>query len=163
MPAFLSAQEEQPKSTKAGWAVHLGAGYMYGGNIGVLVEKQIFINEKLRISPFGSLGFAEGGTDSLSNTYYWFGYAAGANLEYGKKHRIIFGPHFIGENIIGKSVEIKKNSLNGLSVILGYKGTANFGLIWQVYIGNITVQDEFTTGKKYFNSSHIGLGIGYKF
>lgn len=166
VPAFLSAQEEKPKSTKDGWAIHLGAGFMYAGNIGILIEKQIFLNEKLRVSPFGAVGVAEGGTDSISKIkYYWFGLAVGANLEYGKKHRIIFGPHFVGNNLIGNSDEVKKNFLAGASFIIGYKGTADFGLIWQVYIGDIYSQDDdpFSNNETYSHRSHVGLGLGYKF
>ena len=164
LPILLTAQEENNKSTKGGWAIHLGAGIMFGGNIGFLMEKQILLNEKLRISPFASLGIAEGGTDSISNKkYYWFGYAAGANLEYGRKHRIIFGPHFIGNNLIGNSIEVKKNFFAETSFIIGYKGTAKFGLIWELYIGDVYLQDLYSESKKYFHSSHLGLGIGYKF
>ena len=163
LPIFLIAQEEKTKSTKDGWAIHIGAGFMFGGNAGVLIENQILLKEKLRISPFMALGIAEGETDSASVRYNWFGSAMGANLEYGKKHRAILGPHLISQSIIGNSVEVKKNFLPGLSFIVGYKGTANFGLIWQVYIGNIYTQDPLLESKKYFNYSHVGVGIGYKF
>lgn len=165
LPLTLKAQEEKkPKSTKDGCAMNIGAGIMFGGNIGLEMEYQILLKEKLRLSPFVSAGVAEGGTDFItSKKYYWFGYAAGPNLEYGKKHRIIFGSHFVGNNIIGNSIEVKKNSLTGLSIILGYKGTADFGLIWQIYIGDIYLQDSWSDSKKFYHSSHLGLGIGYKF
>lgn len=161
----LFAQDKENKSVKEGLAIHLGAGIMYGGNIGLLIEKQILLNEKLRVSPFAAVGVAEGGTDSISNKkYYWFGYSAGANLEYGKKHRMIFGPHFVGNNFIGNSDEVKKNFLAGVSFIIGYKGTAGFGLIWQVYVGDIYSQDDdpFSNNKTYSHRSHVGLGLGYK-
>jgi hypothetical protein len=160
---IVRSQDTLSKGVKDGWAIHIGAGVMYGGNIGFLTERQILLKENLRISPFGSFGFAIGGTDSIGGKYNSFEYAAGANLEYGKKHRIILGPHFVGQNIIGNSVDIKKKSLMGASFIIGYKGTANFGLIWQVYIGDIYLQDQFSSSKKYSHSSHMGLGIGYKF
>ncbi len=164
LPITLLAQEDNPQSARGGWAIHIGAGIMYGGNFGILGERQFILKEKFRISPFIASGVAEGGTDSVSNKkYYWFGSALGANFEYGKKHRIIFGPHFVGNNLIGNSIEIKKNALAGASFIIGYKGTANFGLIWLVYIGDIYLQDPYIDSKKYFHSSHMGLGIGYKF
>lgn len=163
IPSFLSAQDEKNKSIKAGWAIHAGAGFMYGGNIGILGEKQILLNEKIRISPFGSVGLAEGGTDSTGVKYNWFGYAAGANFEYGKKHRVIFGPHFIGQNLIGNSVEVKKDFAAGATFILGYKGTANFGLIWQIYVGAIWMQEPLLDSKKLYSNSHMGIGLGYKF
>lgn len=165
LPHILSAQEEK-KSLKDGWAIHLGAGIMYGGNIGFLTERQILLSEKLRVSPFAAIGVAEGGTDSISRKkYYWFGYSTGANLEYGKKHRIILGPHFEGNNLIGNSDEVKKKFFGGFSFILGYKGTADFGLIWQVYIGDFYSPDDdpFSTNKKYEHRSQVGIGIGYKF
>ena len=163
LPQFLFAQKENDKSTNDGWAIHLGAGFIYGGNIGLLMEKQILLNEKFRISPFVSAGFAEGGTDSTSKKYYWGGCAAGVTFEYGKKHRIIFGPHFIGNNVIGNSIEVKKNFLAGTSFIIGYKGTAKCGLIWQLYVGDIYLQEALSDSKKYSHSSQMGLGIGYKF
>ena len=167
LPLTLNAQEEKkPKSIKAGWAMNVGAGIMFGGNIGIQIENQILLKEKLRISPFVSVGVAEGGTDSItSKKYFWFGYAAGANLEYGKKHRIILGPHFEGNNLIGNPNNLKKNFFGGFSFILGYKGTADFGLIWQVYIGNFYSPDDdpFSANTKYEHRSHVGIGVGYKF
>ena len=163
LPLLVWSQETPTKSIKDCWAIQIGAGFMYGGNIGLLTERQIILNENFRISPFVATGIAEGGTDSTSQKYYWFSYVAGANLEYGKKHRIIFGPHFVGQNLVGNSVEVKKNFLPGPSFIIGYKGTADFGLIWQVYIGDIYVQDPTTNSKVYSHNSHIGLGLGYKF
>jgi|694.fasta_scaffold11422_7 hypothetical protein len=165
-PFIVWSQDTLTKSVKDGLAIHLGAGIIYGGNLGVLVERQILLKGKFRISPFAAVGVAEGGTDSISKkNYYWFGYTAGVNLEYGKKHRIIFGPHFVGNNLIGNSDEVKKNFLAGASFILGYKGTADFGLIWQVYIGDIYSQDDdpFSNNKTYSHRSHVGLGLGYKF
>lgn len=166
VPAFLFAQDDKPKSIKDGWAMNVGAGIMFGGNIGIQIENQILLKEKFRLSPFVSAGVAEGGTDSItSKKYYWFGYAVGANLEYGKKHRLILGPHFEGNNLIGNSNEIKKNFFGGFSFIVGYKGTADFGLIWQVYIGDFYSPDDdpFSANKKYEHRSHVGIGVGYKF
>lgn len=167
LPWALNAQEEKgPKSTKAGWAMSIGAGVMFGGNIGIQIENQILLKEKLRLSPFISVGGAEGGTDTITDIkYYWFGYAAGANLEYGKKHRVILGPHFEGNSLIGNSNEVKKNFFGGFSFILGYKGTADFGLIWQVYIGDFYSPDDdpFSANKKSEHRSHVGIGVGYKF
>ena len=166
LPFFVWSQETPAKSVKGGWAIHLGAGIMYGGNIGFLTEKQICLKEKLRVSPFMAVGVAEGGTDSISQKkYYWSGYAAGANLEYGKKHRIILGPHFEGNYLIGNSDVAKKNFFGGFSFILGYKGTADFGLIWQIYIGDFYSPDDdpFSANKKYEHRSQVGIGIGFKF
>lgn len=166
-PCALNAQEEKKaKSTKAGWAMNIGAGVMFGGNIGIQVENQIPLKGKFRFSPFVSAGIGEGGTDvTTSKKYYWFGYSAGANLEYGKKHRVISGPHFVGNNLIGNSDGVKKNFFGGVSFILGYKGSADFGLIWQVYIGDFYSPDDdpFSGNREYEHRSHVGIGVGYKF
>ncbi|MBI3509341.1 MAG: hypothetical protein HY064_01655 [Bacteroidetes bacterium] len=165
-PLFVWSQEAPNKGVKAGWAMNIGAGVMFGGNLGIQIENQILLKEKLRLSPFVSAGVGEGGTDPItSKKYYWFGYAAGANLEYGKKHRIILGSHFVGNNLIENSNAVKKNFFGGLSFILGYKGTADFGLIWQVYIGDLYSPDDdpFSANKKYEHRSQVGIGLGYKF
>jgi hypothetical protein len=166
LPIIIKGQEVSTKSQREGWAIHLGAGTMYGGNIGFLTERQILIKEKLRISPFLSIGVGEAGTDSITaKKHYWLGYAAGANFEYGKKHRIILGPNFEGNSLIGNSDRVRKNFFGGFSFILGYKGTSDFGLIWQVYIGNFYSPDDdpFSANTKYEHRSHAGIGIGYKF
>jgi len=165
-PFFVWCQEKSTKSIKDGFAIHLGAGIMYGGNIGFLIEKQIHLKEKVRVSPFLAFGFAEGAAESISNKkYYWFGISSGVNMEYGKKHRIIFGSHFEVNNLFGNSSEVKKNFFVGVSSILGYRGTNNFGLIWQVYIGDFYSPDDdpFSENIKYENRSQVGIGIGYKF
>lgn len=167
LPITLQAQEEnKSKCTNDGWAMYVGAGVMFGGNIGIQVENQFLLKEKFRISPFISSGVAEGGTDSISSKkYYWFGYAAGANFEYGNRHRVIFGPHLVGNDLIGNSDAVKKDFFGGVSFILGYKGTADFGLTWQVYIGDFYSPDDdpFSATKNFEHRSHFGIGVGYKF
>ena len=103
-PCIARSQDTLSKSQKDSWAIHLGIGNMYGGNIGVLGERQILLKEKFRISPYAAIGVAEGGTDSISQKkYFWLGYTAGVNFEYGRNNRIIFGPHFIANNLLGNS------------------------------------------------------------
>jgi hypothetical protein len=162
-PNLALAQEAPKKSEKGGWAIHMGAGFIYGGNIGLLGERQIHVKGKFRVSPFCAVGWAEGETDSVSHKNSWLGFSTGLTMEYGVKHRLIFGPLFVYQQLLGSSVEVKKNQLPGASFILGYKGTANFGLIWQIYIGDIYTSDPNSNSKKYEHSSHMGLGLGYKF
>lgn len=163
----LHAQDEvKLKPQTGGWALHLGAGIMFGGNLGLQLENQILLRDQLRISPFVSFGAAEGGTDSVSSEkYYWLGYAAGANLEYGNRHRVFLGPHFEGNRLLGTSPRIEKNYFGGISLVLGYKGMTDFGLTWQVYVGDFYSPDDdpFSAEKKYEHRSHFGLGVGYKF
>ncbi len=163
---ILYSQESIPKNVKDGWAIHFGAGNMYGGNIGFLTERQILIKGKFRLSPFVSFGIGEAGTDSISKLkHYWLGYATGTNFEYGNRHRIILGTNIEGNSQIRNSDYIKKNFFGGFSVILGYKGTANFGLIWQIYIGDFYSPDDdpFSSNTIYEHRSQAGIGIGYKF
>lgn len=164
-PSLVMGQEIPAKSVKDGWAIYLGAGYMFGGNIGVLGERQILLKEKFRISPFLASGFSEGTEDTALRRFNWFGIAAGVNMEYGKKHRVFVGPHVVLQELLGNSEQVKKNQLSSVSFIVGYKGTADFGLIWQVYIGDVYSQDDdpFSTNKTFSHRSQVGLGIGYKF
>lgn len=164
-PCILMSQEMPSASKKDGWAVQLGAGFMYSGNIGILVERQFLLEKKLRVSPFISTGFSEGGEDPQLKKYYWYGNAAGVNVELGGKHRLVLGPHLVFQNLIGNSADAKKNHLTNYSFILGYKGTAGFGLIWQVFIGDVFSQDgdPFSSNLTYSHRSQVGLGLGYKF
>lgn len=164
-PLIIPGQEGKiPKSAGGGPVFSIGAGHMFGGNIGLRIENEILWKEKLRISLFISAGVAEGETDTITgNRFNWFGYALGANLEYGKKSRIIFGPHLVGNNLLGESVIVRREHLAGLSLILGYKGMTDFGLMLLIYIGDLYIQSPTGLSKKYMHNSHFGLGIGYKF
>jgi hypothetical protein len=164
-PLTLFCQEVPSADKKDGWAIQVGAGYLYSGNVGVLAERQILLKNSFRVSPFASTGFAEGGESAQLKKYYWYGNSAGVNMEYGNKHRMVFGPAFVLQNLIGNAVDAKKTLLTSYSLILGYKGTADFGLIWQVYIGNIYSQDDdpFSINLDYSHRSQVGLGLGYKF
>ena len=151
------------KSEKDGWAIGLGAGYLYSGNIGLLVERQIILQGNWRLSPFASAGWAEGGTDLLRNRYSYIGLAGGVNLEFGTKHRAFIGSHAVVQRQLGRSVEVYRDILPGVSLILGYKGTSNRGLIWQIYIGDIYTQEATNVSKAFDHYSQVGLGLGYKF
>ena len=167
LSVHLCGQERVPgKREKDGWAIQIGGGIMYGGNIGLLTERQIFLKQKFRFTPFFSTGIGEAGTDSITSTrHYWLGYAAGLNLEYGIKHRIFIGPHFEGNSVLGRSDHFKKTYFSGIGTIIGYKGTSRIGLIWLVYIGNFYSPDDdpFSADKSCDHRSQFGLGLGYKF
>ena len=84
----------------------------------------------------------------------------------GRMHRFIFGPQLVGARNISNDPEdavIYKKSLDGLSFIAGYKGTANFGLMWQVVFGVAYLQNPLMPDDKHFFQPHVGLGMGYKF
>lgn len=161
--SHVQSQTATSKSKKDGWAIGMGAGYMYAGNMGVLFERQMKLKERWRLSPFASAGWAEGGTDSLKNRYSYIGLASGINLEFGKKHRAFIGSHAVVQRQLGQSVEVYRDILPGVSLILGYKGTSNWGLIWQIYIGDIYTQEATNESKAFDHYSQVGLGLGYKF
>jgi len=156
------------KYNKPGLAIQLGAGVLYGF-LGGLVEYQIILKEKVRITPLAGMGFSTGGaypTDTINMEGTWLNYAIGFNIEYGKKHRLIVGPQVIGANYISKerpNESINKRMFVGSSFIVGYKGTASFGLIWQLYVGVAHMQKPLMNDMKYFFEPNVGLGIGYKF
>ena len=95
LPGIIWSQEAPEKGTKDGWALHVGFGNYYGGNIGLTGERQILLKEKFRISPYLACGFSEAGEDSSFQQHYWLGFATGANFVIGKKHRLLFGPQFV--------------------------------------------------------------------
>lgn len=157
------AQDDQLKSQRGGWAVHVGAGYIYGGSIGLLGERQILISDKFRISPSMASGVERLGTDSTGTKYYYLGFTGGFNLEIGKKHRLIFGPHFTSQSQLNNNLDTKKSWLPSGSLILGYRGMADFGLIWQIYIGDNYIQDAWIDDKKFHHTTQFGLGFGWIF
>ncbi|MBP7460452.1 MAG: hypothetical protein KBA26_04115 [Candidatus Delongbacteria bacterium] len=161
-PVLVRSQEGPSKIMEDGWAIQLGAGFIYGGNLGILGERQILLKENFRLSPCVSLGVAEGGKDSTSIRYAWLGVSIGLMMEYGKKYRIIWGPQIVMNQELGNSVEVKKNRFPCYSFIVGYKRTSDFGLIWQVYIGDVYLPDPLENSWDYAHSSHVGIGIGYK-
>jgi hypothetical protein len=156
------------KYNKAGFAVQLGIGLLYGG-LGPVFEYQIKYKEKIRITPMLGTGFSIGGPPDQSDTVHsegiWINSAIGINLEYGNKHRLIFGPQLISayynSEILPESAD--KRLFLGFSIIAGYKGTASFGLIWQVYAGLAHMQAPLMTGKNSYLAPNVGLGLGYKF
>ena len=156
------------KYNKTGFAVQLGTGLLYGG-VGPLFEYQIKYKEKIRITPILGTGFSIGGPPDQSDTVHsegiWINSAIGINIEYGNKHRLIFGPQFISayynSEMLPESPD--KRMFLGFSFIAGYKGTASFGLIWQGYVGLAHMQSPLMTGKNSYLEPNIGLGLGYKF
>jgi len=163
-PLLTLGQEVSPKNMNPGWALHLGAGHLYGGNLGLLAERQFLLKPKCRISPFVSNGLAEGGKDFKNQRYFWYGFSTGCLMELGQKHRIIFGPHFVMQTLVGKNIAAEKSQLPGASFVLGYKITTDKGWIFQVYLGNLYSQDDdaFSSDLSYSHRSHGGIGLGYK-
>ena len=76
-PLTLFCQEVPSADKKDGWAIQVGAGYLYSGNVGILAERQILLKNSFRVSPFASTGFAEGGESAQLKKYYWYGNSAG--------------------------------------------------------------------------------------
>jgi hypothetical protein len=121
----------------------------------------------LRISPLVGFGFSVGGPpntdDTVNISEKWLNYSVGINFEYGIKNRVIFGSQFIGAYYIADKETIDKRMFVGTSFIVGYKGIASFGLIWQIYLGVAHIQSPLMIDMKYFYQPNFGFGIGYKF
>lgn len=143
-----------------GIAVHGGWGTRYGGIGGVSLEYQFLFNPPLRMTPFLSAGSAM----STEPTKHKFGYCLGTNMELGKWHRFITGPSFGTQWVESDSGNQNEfHTLHGLSFVAGYKGTARFGLLWQVYLGIAYITDYKFTENQDNPVPAFGIGLGYKF
>lgn len=163
-----SQNSKEAKFNKKGFAVQIGTGLIYGG-VGTLFEYQLKLNDKLKMTPILGVGLSIGGppdqTDTIHSEGIWLNSAIGLNLEYGKKHRLIIGPQLITAYYTSEisPQSSKQRMFAGYSFITGYKGTASFGLIWQVYLGLAHMEDPLMTGKNHYLMPHFGAGLGYKF
>ena len=149
------------KSSKGGFALQAGTGIT---GLGVTAEYQFIVRKNIRMTPYGNIGISAGGTDTT--TVMWFSSVAGFNVEYGQKHRIILGPQcLICYNFYTKPSDalVYRKSLAGPSFIIGYKGTAASGLIWQFSLGAVYLQNPLEADDKYVINPYIGAGLGYKF
>lgn len=155
------------KFDRKGMEIQIGIGLLYGG-LGVLGGYQFILKEKMRISPIVGYGFSIGGPPDQKDTIHsegtWLNSAIGFNFEYGQKHRLFFGPQMITANYVSAAMPNSKRLFFGSSIIVGYKGIACFGLMWQIYLGVAHMQSPLMDGKgnAYF-APHIGIGFGYKF
>ncbi len=164
---LVCAQSPQ-KYTKDGFALQAGIGSGYGGN-GLMGEYQFIIpglKFPTRITPVAGVGFSAGGPDSGTSVNYWLNASIGCHMEWGQKHRLFAGPHVHGNFNAGNKPSGAgpyKKFLYSPSFIIGYKGTAAFGLIWQVYTGLAYMQNPLIRASTYFLQPDFGVGIGYKF
>lgn len=148
--------------SSGGFAAHVGFGSLYGGG-GVSIEYQELVGPLLRFSPFVSAG----STMSIyGDNIQRFGYCVGVNAELGRFHRLFIGPSFGSQYL-----DYDKDSLNNFSnvntvvgpaMVLGYKGTARFGLMWLVYAGACYLLNDKHEQKPGFAPA-FGMGLGYKF
>jgi hypothetical protein len=58
---------------------------------------------------------------------------------------------------------VNKHVLTGPAFIAGYKGTASFGLLWQIHLGIVYEHNPIGDDRKYLFGPTAGIGIGYKF
>lgn len=141
------------------------------GTMGFSGEYQIFVKDKLWFTPFATINLEMGAND-ISGV--WLGYSFGANMEFGKKNRIIlglnYGTHGVGydsryENSSDSSQKefVNKHVLVGTSLITGYKEILSNGLLWQIYFGLVYKHNPIGDNKKYFFGPTAGIGVGYKF
>jgi hypothetical protein len=160
---FTSFAASADKSA-GGFAAHVGMGSMYGAadGVGAAVEYQVPLRPKLRLSPFAAAGVV--GVNDVEAPTKDFGYCIGFNAEYGRFHRVFAGPSF-GTQFLEWDSDTHKNvqTLLGPSFVAGYKGTARFGLMWQIYIGIAYIINYKYTENKSNPVPAFGYGIGYKF
>ena len=142
-----------------GFAAHIGMGNMYGGAGGVAIEYQQVLSPLIRLSPFISGGQVISVDPDKSASR--IGYCLGVNAEFGKFHRLFVGPNF-GTHYIELPYDAAnhRQTATGLAMVLGYKGTARIGILWQLY-GGLAYIVNSKNGDEVVPA--FGLGIGYKF
>lgn len=154
-----------------GFAAHAGMGSTYGAGggdgIGATIEYQALLRPKLRITPF--LGAGVVGGEQPDIPVHRFAYSAGAYLEYGRHHRLFAGPSFNTQWVSYDHDEAADrynniHTLIGPSLVAGYKGTARFGLLWQIHLGLAFIVNypEDFQGRKNNPVPAFGFGAGYK-
>ena len=156
------AQAQEPEAwIRDGLAAQVGAGLKHGGGVGGALEYQVKINDWLRITPFAGLGFSVGGSDDYRDAYYWLTGALGANVELGYAHRLVAGPQvFVARNVRqGPDAAIERMQMLGTSLAAGYKGTASFGLLWELSAGVAWVPDPFDEAKGFAVRPALSLGV----
>jgi hypothetical protein len=149
--------------------IGMGSTYGAGGDgAGAAIEYQILLRPSLRITPFVGSGVVGG--DQPDIPVHRLAYSIGAYLEYGKYHRIFIGPGFGTQWVHHEYDESEDRYYNihtiiGPSFVVGYKGTARFGLLWQLHLGTAYVVNypEDYPGRKDNPVPAFGFGIGYKF
>jgi len=147
---FASVNAGSDKN-RGGFAAHIGLGSLYGGG-GASVEYQFPVSPLWRVTPFISAG----STMEIysGNNIHRVGYCAGVNAEFGRRHRLFIGPSFgshyldYDRDSLGNLSNV--NTVVGPAVVLGYKGTARFGLLWLVYGGLCYLTNDRHPGDKGF-------------
>jgi hypothetical protein len=115
----------------------------------------------MRLTPFAALGVETAVDPSVKLRR--LGYCFGINAEFGKFHRVFIGPNFLTFGLQADSSNANHyRSIIGPSLIVGYKGTARFGLLWQIAAGAGYSFNNQTTSSN-FPAPVVGLGLGYKF
>jgi hypothetical protein len=150
--------EPSDDRSRGGLAFHVGAGSFYGG-AGAAVEYQIRFSPRLRVTPFagGGLNISTESDPVLTAP----GWAGGAALEAGSLQRLLVAAGF-GTQGITVSCEAGRDCMNegmvhGPFVVLGYKGTAPFGLMWLAYYGaSMSLDDPYEDA----GTLHVALGVG---
>lgn len=147
---------------QGGLAFHVGVGSFYGG-AGGAIEYQIRLSPRLRLTPFagGGLNISTESEPVLIAP----GWAGGAALEAGWLHRLFVAAGF-GTQGITATCEDGRDCMNdgmvhGPFAVLGYKGTAPFGLMWLAYWGaSYSLDDPYEDA--WTVHSAVGVGVGWK-
>jgi hypothetical protein len=142
-----------------GFAVHIGAGDLYGGAGGATIEYQVLLHPRARFSPFLSGGQVVSVDPEIPASR--IGFCLGVTAEFGGFHRLFagtgFGTHYI--ELPYDSANHRQTAM-GPSFVMGYKGTARIGILWQIY-GGLAYIVNSKRGDTIVPA--FGVGIGYKF
>lgn len=154
--------EPSDDPSRDGLAFHVGAGSFYGG-AGGAIEYQIRLSSRLRVTPFAGGGLTiSTETDPVLTAP---GFAGGAALEAGSLQRLFVAAGF-GTQGITSTCEAGQDCVNegvvhGPFAVLGYKGTAPFGLMWLAYYGaSFSLDDPFEDAMTVHPA--LGVGLGWK-
>lgn len=160
--AARAGAEPSDDRSRGGLAFHVGAGSFYGG-AGGAIEYQIRLSARLRVTPFagGGLNISTESDPVLMAP----GWAGGAALEAGWLQRLFVAAGF-GTQGITATCEAGRDCVNegmvhGPFAVLGYKGTAPFGLMWLAYYGASMSLDDPLEDAGTVHAA-LGVGVGWK-
>jgi hypothetical protein len=158
----LKAQNAVSSSEK-NIEIHLGGGFLYGGNIGCMGAIKSIERFGIALLPSLSIGIAEGGKDKTGKNYNWLGTCIGGLLEKGEVHKLFLGAHYFYQHTNSSALILNRKGVAGWSLILGYKLFTKSGFLFEIYIGDIYIQNETINADIYSHQSQVGIGIGYAF
>lgn len=160
--AGTARAEPSDDRSRGGLAFHVGVGSFYGG-AGGAIEYQIRLSPRLRVTPFAGGGLnISTETDPVLTAPGW---GAGAALEAGSLQRLFVAAGFDTQGITSSCQAgqdcMNEGMVHGPFAVLGYKGTAPFGLMWLAYYGaSMSLDDPYEDAGTLHAA--LGVGVGWK-